>query len=214
MSVLQLHCSTVAVCPCENLPAVLSAPGHCGLRETSGSAGEGDILPYVSCHINRCLREQWARCGGKSEFSFVYILREVEALCGHTEVRSHLQLPDWQCQRRFQQSCWPHSCTDRRRPPAPLECAGSRGVHPARQKEQSLPQAHLGTHMKRAHRSLTGHFLCHFYVHTDFDLNIPLNQWTRGGGTPLAWHSRVASPPTDTSMAGWVTVILGTSGGK
>ncbi len=70
MSVLQLHCSTVAVCPCKNLPAVLSAPGHCRLRETSGNAGEGDILPYVSCHVNRCLRQQWARCGGKSEFSF------------------------------------------------------------------------------------------------------------------------------------------------
>lgn len=64
---------------------------------------------------------------------------------------------------------------------------------------------------------LTGHFLfCFFYfrVHLVFNLNLPLNQWTRGGGTPVAWHSSVASPPTDTCMTGWVTVILGTSGDK
>lgn len=74
MSIFQLHCSTVAVCPRKNLPAVLSVPGHCRLRGTPGNAVEGDILPNVSCHVNRCLGEQWARCEEKSEFSFVYIL--------------------------------------------------------------------------------------------------------------------------------------------
>ncbi len=69
MSVLLLHCSTVAVDPCRNRGAVLSVPAHCRLWETSDTAGQGDILPYVSCHVNRCLGEQWARCVGKSEFS-------------------------------------------------------------------------------------------------------------------------------------------------
>lgn len=80
MSALQLHCSTVTVCPRKNLPAVLSAPGHCRLWETSGNAGEGDILPYVGCHVNRCLRQQWARCGGKSEFSLEKKCREKNKL--------------------------------------------------------------------------------------------------------------------------------------
>lgn len=68
MSVLQLHRSTVAVCPCKNLPAVPSVPGHRRLGETSGNAGEGDVLPYVSRHVDRCLREQWARCARRASF--------------------------------------------------------------------------------------------------------------------------------------------------
>lgn len=45
-------------------------------------------------------------------------------------------------------------------------------------------------------------------------LTLPLNQWTRGEGMPLAWHSRVASPPTATSTVCCTTVIVGTSEGK
>lgn len=214
MSVLKLHCSTVAVSPCENLPPTLSVPGQCGLWETSRGAREGDVLPYVSCHVNRCLREQRVRCGEKSTFFCVWILTDMKALWGHSDVQSHLRPPDSQCLRQFQQSCWPRSCTGRRRPPAPLECAGSRGLHPALRMEQSPPQAHLGTHMTRAQPCLTECFLSHFYVHTFFDLYLLLNQWTRGGGTPVAWHSRVALPPTDANTVCWVTVILGTSGQK
>lgn len=62
MPTFLLHCSALAVCPSKNYSAILSAPGHCGLRVTSGDAGEGDIIPYVSCHIHWCLREQWPRC--------------------------------------------------------------------------------------------------------------------------------------------------------
>lgn len=125
-------------------------------------------------------------------------------------MQSHHQLADWQCQRQFQLSCWPHSCIDLRRPPAPLGCAESRGVHLAPYKEQSQPQAHLGIHKKGP--QVSGRFLSVFIsVQTVSGLSIPLNQWTRGEGTPVAWHSRMASPPVDTSMAGWVTVIVGAS---
>lgn len=44
-----------------------------------------------------------------------------------------------------------------------------------------------------------------------FDLVLPLNQWMRGGGTPVARHLRVASPPTVTSTTCCATVTVGTS---
>lgn len=46
------------------------------------------------------------------------------------------------------------------------------------------------------------------------DLDLPLNQRTRGGGAPVAWHSNTASAPTETWIACWVTLIRGASEGK
>lgn len=46
------------------------------------------------------------------------------------------------------------------------------------------------------------------------DLDLPLNQRTRGGGAPVAWHSSTASAPAETWIACWVTLIRGASGGK
>lgn len=163
MSIVQLHSSPVAVCPCEDLPAVLSAPGHSGLRGTPGGAGEGDIFPDVSRHINRCLREQWARCR-ESEKS-----EEWSFHCVHFEgsisfVWSYLQPPGRRCRRRFLLSCWPHSYTGRRRPPGLPECGGSHGGRPAPQKEQSLPQAHLGTQKNSSFNSQDISFFVLFFL--------------------------------------------------
>lgn len=49
-------------------------------------------------------------------------------------------------------------------------------------------------------------------IHPLCNCNLPLNQWTRGRGTPVTWHSRAASPPTDTSTTCCTTVIPGASG--
>lgn len=89
MSILQLHRSAVAAC--ENPPAILSVPGDCWLRGTSGSAGEGDILPYVGHQVNWRLREQWAHCERTRKSSSVYIHKVALASRGHTEVQTHLQ---------------------------------------------------------------------------------------------------------------------------
>lgn len=92
MSILQLHCSTVAVCPPENPPAILPVPGHSSLRETSGTAGEGDILPYVGCHVNRCFREHWAHCEERSEVSIsVNFESGLSFGCTHCDRTSNLQ---------------------------------------------------------------------------------------------------------------------------
>lgn len=89
MSILQLHCSAVAAC--ENASAILSMPGDCWLRGTSGSAGEGDILPYVSHQVDWRLREQWAHCERMRKSSSVNIQKGASASCGHAEVQTHLQ---------------------------------------------------------------------------------------------------------------------------
>lgn len=89
MSILQLHRSAVAACG--NPPAILSVPGDCWLRGTSGSAGEGDILPYVSHQVDWRLREQWAHCERTRKSSSVYIHKVALASCGHAEAQTHLQ---------------------------------------------------------------------------------------------------------------------------
>lgn len=63
MPTVQLLDSAVAVCPRENVAAVLPAPGHGGLWGTPGRAGEGDIFPDVGHDIDRRFGEQWASCG-------------------------------------------------------------------------------------------------------------------------------------------------------